>query len=190
MSDADEIAQRIFDMVAEKSKKKTRKPRGPITDPDKKAKLLENLKKGRETSMKNRQAKAKAKKVQTPKPEPEPKPEPKPEPEPEPVQMLEPKIYKQLDKIEKASLEPIDTPTAKESNVNINSDINELLSFMRELKEERKSKKMVVKPVEKPIEKPVEKPMEVPHQPEAEVVYSVYDNSYHNLFDRYNNYTF
>ncbi len=168
MSDADEIAQRIFDMVAEKSKKKTRKPRGPITDPDKKAKLLENLKKGRETSMKNRQAKAKAKKVQTPKPEPEPKPEPKPEPEPEPVQMLEPNISKTT------SVQPPD-----------NTDMSELLSFMKELKEERKSKK-VEKPVEKPIEKPVEKPVEVPHQPETEVVYSIYDNSYHNLFDRYN----
>ncbi|MDF1853373.1 MAG: hypothetical protein P1U85_21225 [Verrucomicrobiales bacterium] len=66
MSDTEEnkLLSRIFEMVNDKKEqKKPRKKRAPMSD-EQKQKAIENLKKGRETSMKNRQAKAKAKKKQ------------------------------------------------------------------------------------------------------------------------------
>ena len=66
MSDANkELLSQIFEMVeTKKAEKKPRKKR--VLTPEQREKAIANLKKGRETSLRNRQAKAKAKSAPQP----------------------------------------------------------------------------------------------------------------------------
>ena len=96
MSDSEEplptekdILGRIFEMVNRKKEESPKKPRKKrVLSDEAKAKALDNLKRGRETSMRNRQKRANEKKKppkpEEPKPEKEPKVEKEPEKEPEP----------------------------------------------------------------------------------------------------------
>ena len=61
-TESDSKADMIALTIADKPPKKQRKPRAPMT-PARKALLLENLKRGRETSAKNRKLKAEARRI-------------------------------------------------------------------------------------------------------------------------------
>ena len=115
MSNNDELLGKIFEMVNTKAEAKPKKKRKPMT-PEQRERCLANLKKGRETSLRKRQAKKAGKQqtepqtpVEKPQPEPQtpvekPGPEPqtpvaKPQPEPEPPQpapALQPQAHRAL----------------------------------------------------------------------------------------------
>ena len=87
MSNNDELLSKIFEMVNTKAEAKPKKKRKPMT-PEQRERCLANLKKGRETSLRKRQAKKGAEK--TKQPTIAPPPPVAPPPLPTPVEKHEP----------------------------------------------------------------------------------------------------